>query len=66
MSRSVNSIQRKILEESRRWSIGNHQNISALCRTKNVCVCVKNLRIRLRQKTNLIQGARRDEYQQYP
>jgi hypothetical protein len=39
MSRSVNSIQRKILEESRRWSIGNHQNISALCRTKNVCVC---------------------------
>ena len=39
MSCSVNTSQGNILEESGRWSIGNHQNISALCRTKNDCVC---------------------------
>jgi hypothetical protein len=35
MSCSVNSTQRKTLEESSRWSISNHRNISALFRTKN-------------------------------
>lgn len=39
MSCSVNSTQRKTLEESSRWSIGNHRNISALFRTKNNYLC---------------------------
>ena len=39
MSCSVNSIQRKTLKESSRWSVDNHRNISALCRTKNNYLC---------------------------
>lgn len=41
MSCSVHNTQTKTLEESSRWSMGSHQNISALCRTKNDCVCEK-------------------------
>ena len=39
MACSVNSTQRKTLEESSRWSIGNHRNVSGLLRTKNYYLC---------------------------
>ena len=39
LSCSVNSILGKTLEESSRWSINIHQNISALCRIKNNYLC---------------------------
>ena len=41
MSCPVHNTQTKTLGESSRWSIGSYQNIFALYRTKNDCVCEK-------------------------